>query len=131
MGVVDWLDINMWFYKSANFNDDKGKKIYKSIIYHKYETEYNQPSLGNLTKTRVLSIDLVFKTQRDYMLVQFLMQQVCLVENPTISHLYEFIDKIGSGSQAQVDLYKKKVIFTEGVDRETHRQEFKTVLFQK
>lgn len=55
-------------------------------------------------------IELNFECEEDFIQLRTLLGHVCLVAWPPLEKEYIFKDKLGSGSQAIVDLYKPRNI---------------------
>jgi hypothetical protein len=51
-------------------------------------------------------IEIQFENIQDFIEFSDFSKQVCITNRPKINELFEYVKNIGSGSQAQIDIYR-------------------------
>ena len=103
-----WADINLWevifegrksvqsHTNQENASDEIGQTEFFRISLQAFALDDQWNS----------QVELEFLYEEDYVNMKSLFMDICLVKKPGIDKEFRYIERIGRGSQATVDLYK-------------------------
>lgn len=96
-----WLDINLW---EARFEDGSANPL-----------DAENPFVIRMRPFKCSDnwsdyLEIIFERGEDFLLIKEHLLDVCFVAWPPLAQDYEFVENIGEGSQATVDLYMQKAV---------------------